>query len=123
MIRKIDRMPPQIERALCELLLKQIEMKKEIEFYRQEIKRQIDFDSLKLFKSMVFEQIRDAAKQIYPSDLIRFFRFNKLLVEERRINEVFFARIIGRNKPFDYKRLNKLLTGENLSAIVHNPGV
>ena len=116
-------MPPQIERALCELLLKQIEMKKEIEFYRQEIKRQIDFDSLKLFKSMVFEQIRDAAKQIYPSDLIRFFRFNKLLVEERRINEVFFARIIGRNKPFDYKRLNKLLTGENLSAIVHNPGV
>ena len=44
-------------------------------------------------------------------------------MEEKRIDEIFFARIIGKNKPFDYKKLNKLLTGETLSTIVHNPGI
>lgn len=61
-IRKIDKLPPQIEKALCELLLLQIALKKEAEFYRAEIKQQVDFDSLKLFKTIVFENTRDAAK-------------------------------------------------------------
>ena len=72
---------------------------------------------------MVFENSREPAKQIYPGDLIRFFRFNKLLIEEERITLIFYPRIIGRNKLFDYKKLNKILASETLTAIVHNPSV
>ena len=101
----------------------QIDLKKDNEFYRAEIKQQVDFNLLKLFKMIAFENIRDAAKQIFPEDLIRFFRFNKMLIEDNRINHIFYSRIIGRNKVFDYGKLHKLLTKENSASIVHNPSI
>lgn len=33
-IRKIDSLPPRLEKAFCELLLRQINLKKERNFYR-----------------------------------------------------------------------------------------
>ena len=122
-IRKIDKLPPLVEKALCELLLLQIDLKKDAEFYRAQIKDQVDYDLLKLFKTIAFENARDAAKQIYPSDLVRFFRFNKMLVEEGRIQDIFYSRLVGRNKVFDYGVLHKLITQETLSSIVHNPAI
>ena len=67
--------------------------------------------------------MRDAAKQIFPADLIRFFRFNKLLIEDDRIHYIFYARVIGRNKVFDYGKLHKILTKETSASIVHNPSI
>ena len=104
-------------------MLLQIGLKKDAEFFRAEIKDQADFDLLKLFKTIAFESTRDAAKEIYAADLIRFFRFNKMLIEEDRILNIFFARLIGRNKVFDYSKLHKLLAKENSASIVHNPAV
>ena len=54
---------------------------------------------------------------------MRFFRFNKLLIEQNRVSSIFYNRVIGQNRPFDYSRLHKLLTKENLESIVHNPAV
>mmetsp|Transcript_32170 Transcript_32170/g.42628 ORF Transcript_32170/g.42628 Transcript_32170/m.42628 type:complete len:85 (-) Transcript_32170:1365-1619(-) len=54
---------------------------------------------------------------------MRFFRFNKLLIEEERIETILFRRIVGADRPFDYSRLHKLLTKNNLESIVHNPAV
>ena len=81
MIRKIDTLPPRLEKAFCELLLQQINLKKERDFYRSEIKGKKGYALLELFKAIVFENERDPSKQIFVSDLMRFFRFNKLLIE------------------------------------------
>ena len=64
-----------------------------------------------------------AAKQIFVSDMMRFFRFNKLLIEEERVESILFVRIVGVGKQFDYAKLHKLLTKETLSSIVHNPDI
>ena len=80
-LRKIDKLPPKLERAFCELLLQQINLKKELDFFREEIKSQKGYQLLDLFKGIVFENQGDAAKQIFVSDVMRFFRFNKLLIE------------------------------------------
>ena len=98
-------------------------MKKELDFFRQEIKGQVGYDLLSLFKGIVFENERDPLKQIFISDIMRFFRFNKLLIEESRVERILFNRIVGHDRPFDYSRLHKLLTKENLESIVHNPAV
>lgn len=55
--------------------------------------------------------------------MMRYFRLNKLLVEQERVEDIFFKRIIGPDRVFDYSRLHKLLTKENLTSIVHNPAV
>ena len=81
-IRKIDTLPPRLEKAFCELLLQQIALKKEIDFYRSEIKGKHGYALLELFKGIIFENERDASKQIFVSDIMRFFRFNKLLIEQ-----------------------------------------
>ena len=75
-VRKIDKLPPKLERAFCELLLQQINLKKELDFFREEIKGQRGYQLLDLFKGIVFENSGDAARQIYISDIMRFFRFN-----------------------------------------------
>ena len=62
MIRKIDTLPPRIEKSLCELLLTQIKLKKEAELMRQELIRDEQFICLKLFKAVVFEGSEDPAK-------------------------------------------------------------
>jgi hypothetical protein len=54
---------------------------------------------------------------------MRFFRANKLLVEESRVQKHLFDRVIGRNKVFDYKVLHKLLTSEIKASIVVNPAI
>jgi hypothetical protein len=54
-IRKIDRLPPKIEQSLCELILLQINLKKEVNVYRQAIKKQKDFNLIVLFKDLAFE--------------------------------------------------------------------
>lgn len=123
MIRKIDTLPPKLEKAFCELLLHQINLKKELDFFREEIKGKRGYALLELFKGIVFENERDAAKQIFVSDIMRFFRFNKLLIEQDRVENILFMRIIGNNRPFDYPRLHKLMTKELLTSIVHNPDV
>lgn len=123
MVRKIDTLPPRLEKAFCELLLQQISIKKELNFYRGEIKDKKGYASLELFKAIVFENERDASKQIFVSDLMRFFRFNKLLIEQERVESILFKRIVGSDRPFDYSRLHKLLTKETLLSIVHNPAV
>lgn len=122
-IRKIDTLPPRLEKAFCELLLHQIALKREIDFYREEIKGKRGYSLLGLFKGIVFENERDASKQIFISDIMRFFRFNKLLIEQERVESILFWRIVGIDRPFDYARLHKLLTKETLQSIVHNPGV
>ena len=68
---------------------------------------------LELFKAVVFENVRDASKQIYVSDVLRFFRLNRLLIEQERVEDILFKRIVGVDRPFDYSRLHKLLTKEN----------
>lgn len=75
-VRKIDTLPPKLEKAFCELLLEQINIKKELNFFRREIKSQNGYYLLDLFKAIVFENERDPAKQIFVSDIMRFFRFN-----------------------------------------------
>ena len=114
MIRKIDTLPPRLEKAFCELLLQQIALKREIDFYREEIKGKRGYSLLELFKGIVFENERDASKQIFISDIMRFFRFNKLLIEQERVESILFWRIVGIDRPFDYARLHKLLTKETL---------
>ena len=54
-IRKIDRLPPKIEQSLCELILMQINLKKEANLYRSEVKKQKDFNLVVLFKELAFE--------------------------------------------------------------------
>ena len=54
---------------------------------------------------------------------MRFFYMNKLLVEQNRVENILYKRVIGQDRPFDYSRLHKLLTKENHESIVHNPGV
>ena len=71
----------------------------------------------------MFENERDASKQIFVSDIMRFFRFNRLLIEQERVESILFKRVVGVDRPFDYGRLHKLLTNENLTSIVHNPSV
>ena len=78
---------------------------------------------LELFKAIVFENVRDASKQIYVSDVLRFFRLNRLLIEQERVEDILFKRIVGVDRPFDYSRLHKLLTKENCQSIVHNPAI
>ena len=123
MVRKIDTLPPRLEKAFCQLLLHQISLKKELDFYREEIKGKRGYALLELFKGIVFENERDPAKQIFISDIMRFFRFNKLLIEQERVESILFRRIVGANRPLDYARLHKLLTKETLVSIVHNPAV
>ena len=122
-IRKIDTLPPRLEKAFCELLLRQIALKQELNFYRDEIKGKKGYLLIDLFKAIAFENERDASKQIFVSDVIRFFRFNKLLIEQDRVECILFKRIVGVDRVFDYSRLHKLLTKENLTSIVHNPAV
>ena len=71
----------------------------------------------------MFENERDPSKQLFVSDIMRFFRFNKLLIEQSRVESILFKRVVGADRPFDYARLHKLLTKENLESIVHNPAV
>ena len=123
MLRKIDTLPPRLEQAFCELLLQQIHLKKELNFFREEIKGKRGFLLLDLFKGIVFENERDPSKQLFISDIMRFFRFNKLLIEQQRVESIFYKRVIGPDRPFDYSRLHKLLTKENFVSIVHNPAV
>ena len=66
-----------------------------------------------LFKAIVFENERDPTKQIHVSDLMRFFRFNNLLIEQNRVEEILYRRIIGVDRVFDFSRLHKLITQEN----------
>lgn len=54
---------------------------------------------------------------------MRFFRFNKLLIEQQRVESILYKRVVGHDRPFDYSRLHKLLTKENMASIVHNPAV
>ena len=122
-VRKIDTLPPRLEKAFCELLLRQINLKKERNFYREEIKGRREYVLLDLFKAITFENERDASKQIFVSDIMRFFRLNKLLVEQERVEKILFERIIGTDRVFDYSRLHKLLTKETLTSIVHNPAI
>ena len=56
MIRKIDSLPPKIEKAFCELLLQSIALKKELDFFREEIKGKHGYALLELFKGIVFEK-------------------------------------------------------------------
>ena len=98
-------------------------MKKELDFFRDEIKGQHGYLLLDLFKGIVFENETDASKQIFISDIMRFFRFNKLLIEQQRVDDILFKRIVGYDRPFDYSRLHKLLTKTNLESIVHNPKI
>ena len=122
-VRKIDKLPPRLEKAFCELLLRQVALKREANFYREEIKGQRDYVLLDLFKGIVFENERDASKQIFVSDIMRFFRFNKLLIEQEKVESIVFKRIIRPDRVFDYSALHKLLTKETLTSIVHNPAV
>ena len=122
-VRKIDTLPPRLEKAFCELLLLQIELKKELNFYRDEIKAKKGYFLLDLFKALVFENERDPSKQIFVSDIMRFFRFNKLLIDQDRVEAILFKRIVGVDRVFDYSRLHKLLTKETFTSIVHNPAV
>ena len=39
------------------------------------------------------------------------------------MENILFKRVVGNDRPFDYSRLHKLLTDENLTSIVHNPSV
>lgn len=89
-IRKIDTLPPRLEKAFCELLLRQINLKKERNFYREEIKGRQEYVLLDLFKAITFENEKDASKQIFISDIMRFFRFNKLLIEQERVEKILF---------------------------------
>ena len=122
-VRKIDTLPPKLEKAFCELLLLQVNLKRELDFFRDEIKGQADYVLLDLFKAIVFENERDPSKQIFVSDVMRFFRFNRLLVEQHRVEDILFRRVVGADRPFDYSRLHRLLTKEKLESIVHNPAV
>lgn len=106
---------------MCELFLLQIHLKKELNVYRKAIKSKKDYHLLKLFKFMAFQDKENAQKRITLSDLIRFFRLNKLLVEPDRLQEIFFERIVGKGNVFDYSKLHKLVTKENRESIVHNP--
>jgi hypothetical protein len=51
---------------------------------------------------------------------MRFFRGNGLAIDEHKVRENLFSRVIG-SRVFDYKMLHKLLTGEKKSAIIYNP--
>jgi len=79
-VRKIDTLPPVIERALCELILLSVQLKREDDFYRNEIKKQDDFNLTGLFKVMAFDYAEEAAKKITGDDVLRFFTLNKLLI-------------------------------------------
>lgn len=70
---------------------------------------------------MAFEDQHTPAKQIHPSDILRFFRVNNLAIDEEKVRFHLFGRIV--NGVFDYKLLHKLLTGEKKQAIVYNPAV
>jgi len=48
-----------------------------------------------LFKQLAFEDSQLAAKQIYISDIMRFFRGNGLAIDEHKVRENLFSRIIG----------------------------
>jgi len=61
-IRKIDTLPPRLEKAFCELLLRQIALKQERNFFRDEIKGKRGYVLLDLFKAIVFENDRDPSK-------------------------------------------------------------
>lgn len=98
-------------------------MKKQAESVRCEIKQQDDFNLMRLFKSVAFEDQREAAKQIYTEDVVRFFRLNNRLIDPQRIIKTLYGRIIGQGNQFDYGALHKLLTRENRAAVVHNPSV
>jgi hypothetical protein len=54
---------------------------------------------------------------------MRFFRVNGLAIDEHKVRDNLFGRIIGRQRVFDYKMLHKLLTGEKKAAIVYNPAI
>lgn len=54
---------------------------------------------------------------------MRFFRFNGLAIEEHKVRDNLYGRIIGRHRVFDYQMLHKLLTGEKKAAIVYNPAI
>ena len=43
-----------------------------------------------------------AAKQVYLSDVMRFFRVNGLAIDEHRVRDTLFGRIIGHGRVFDY---------------------
>ena len=101
-IRKIDTLPPRIEKNLCELLLLQIRIKKEADQLRQEVVANDQFICQMLFKSMVFDLIEEPAKQITSNDVQRFFRLNRLLIEQDRVENIFFKRILGEKTPFDF---------------------
>ena len=62
MVRKIDTLPPRLEKAFCELILQQISFKRELDFYREEIKGKNGYSSLELFKAIIFENEHDPAK-------------------------------------------------------------
>lgn len=100
-IRKIDRLPTKIEQSLCELILLQINLKKEVNFYRAEVKKQKDFSLVVLFKEIAFEDQSTAAKQIHIGDIVRFFRVNGLAVDESRVRFNLFERVLG-GRIFDY---------------------
>ena len=52
---------------------------------------------------------------------MRFFRGNGLALDEHKVRENLFNRVIGSNRVFDYKMLHKLLTREKKAAIIYNP--
>jgi hypothetical protein len=80
--------------------------------YRAQVKKQKDFNLIVLFKELAFEDQHNAAKQIHIGDIMRFFRVNRLAINEDKVRFHLFGRIIGSKNVFDYKMLHKLLTGE-----------
>ena len=52
---------------------------------------------MRLFKSVAFEDQREAAKQIYTEDIVRFFRLNNRLIDAQRIIKTLYGRIIGQD--------------------------
>jgi len=76
---------------------------------------------VRLFVEVAFNDKRSATKEIYPSDLVRLFVLNNLILEQERL-ALFYGRII-KNKQFDLKTFAKLITSCTRESIIDSTTV
>ena len=120
-MRKIDRLSTALEEGLCEILILKIQLARDAEYFRQQVKTANDFNIVRLFRELCFNDTRNCTKEVYPEDLTRAFVVNSLLLEPHRLN-FFYTRIL-KNNAFDLQMLQKLLTSARRCPIVDNISV
>ena len=53
-VRKIDRLNTSLEMGLCDLILFQIKLRQDAEFFRQQLKSSFDYSLVSLYKQVAF---------------------------------------------------------------------